>query len=295
MNKVHKTSALEIVLMIFIGIAYISTLVFVILGLKLPLIASIICQTIGTILLFYTTRNQVQPPVDSEPTEEENPDMQAQFSELQQQLSEQTALYEATSDKLKQAEEENNKLIEEMKSIQAQATASANATYDLESVTNLLPQITDYDKEHPSIDILEIARNVVDELSEEAQKAKIQVQVASSSDSLFVKAAPSRIRIMFRNIVDNSIKYMQQSGVLVITISNIGSDIFIVLKDNGQGLSQQETGHIFELNYQGSNRISGNGLGLTQSKAIVEHYGGTIYAKSTPNQGMGIYIQLPTS
>ena len=88
---------------------------------------------------------------------------------------------------------------------------------------------------------------------------------------------------------------MQKSGVLVITISNIGSDIFIVLKDNGLGLSQQETGHIFELNYQGSNRISGNGLGLTQSKAIVDYYGGTIYAKSTPNQGMGIYIQLPTN
>ena len=88
---------------------------------------------------------------------------------------------------------------------------------------------------------------------------------------------------------------MKQSGRLVITISNIGTDIFIVLKDNGKGLSRQETDHIFELNYQGSNRISGNGLGLAQSKAIVEYYGGTIYAKSSENLGMAIYIQLPSS
>jgi signal transduction histidine kinase len=88
---------------------------------------------------------------------------------------------------------------------------------------------------------------------------------------------------------------MQKSGVLVITISNIGTDIFIVLKDNGLGLNETETGHIFELNYQGSNRISGNGLGLAQSKAIVDCYGGTIFAKSTHNQGMGIYIQLPAN
>ena len=87
---------------------------------------------------------------------------------------------------------------------------------------------------------------------------------------------------------------MNRAGSLVITISNLGDDIFIVLKDNGNGLPENETAHIFELNYQGSNRISGNGLGLTQAKAIVDYYGGTIYAKSTPGRGMGIYVQLPT-
>ncbi len=100
---------------------------------------------------------------------------------------------------------------------------------------------------------------------------------------------------MFRNIIDNSIKYMQTEGSLVITISAIEDDIFIVLKDTGKGLDESETKHIFELNYQGSNRISGNGLGLTQAKAIVEHYGGTIYARSPAGSGMGIYIQLPTT
>ena len=30
-----------------------------------------------------------------------------------------------------------------------------------------------------------------------------------------------------------------------------------------------------------------------QVKAIVEHYGGMIYAKSSPGRGMGIYLHLP--
>ena len=50
---------------------------------------------------------------------------------------------------------------------------------------------------------------------------------------------------------------------------------------------------IFELNYQGSNRKSGNGLGLAQVKAVVEHYNGTVYAKSSVGEGMAIYIQFP--
>ena len=90
-------------------------------------------------------------------------------------------------------------------------------------------------------------------------------------------------------------KENKNNGEIKLVNYNIEEDLFVVLKDNGEGLPESETKHIFELNYQGSNRISGNGLGLTQAKAIVNYYGGTIYAKSTQGKGMGIYIQLPTS
>lgn len=144
-----------------------------------------------------------------------------------------------------------------------------------------------------TIDILRIARDTVSELTPYAEKAKIQIQISSSEKNVWVRADAEKLHILFRNIIDNSIKYMNRAGSLIITVSNINNDLFIVLKDNGFGLPEEETSHIFELNYQGSNRISGNGLGLTQAKAIVEYYGGTIYAKSTPNNGMGIYVQLP--
>ncbi len=145
------------------------------------------------------------------------------------------------------------------------------------------------------LDIIKIIKETADELSSAAKKAGLTVRISSNEESVFVKAQASRLRIMFRNIIDNSIKYMNRSGSLVITVSVLEDDIFIVLKDTGEGLSEEETEHIFELNFQGSNRISGNGLGLTQAKAIVEYYGGTIYGRSTPNKGMGIYIQLPSS
>ena len=145
------------------------------------------------------------------------------------------------------------------------------------------------------VDIIEVARRAIKELEEDAKRAGLRVSISSASEGLTVRASAKRLLIMFRNIIDNSIKYMKKPGVLVITISSIEDDIFIVLKDTGEGLPENETKHIFELNYQGSNRISGNGLGLTQAKAIVEHYGGTIYARSPQGNGMGIYIQLPTS
>ncbi len=157
---------------------------------------------------------------------------------------------------------------------------------------SLLPP--DDDDDAADVDIIGVARRAIQELDADAKAVGLVITISSAEEKLMVHASARRLLIMFRNIIDNSIKYMKKAGTLVVTISTIDDDIFIVLKDTGNGLPENETKHIFELNFQGSNRISGNGLGLTQAKAIVEHYGGTIYARSPQGNGMGIYIQLPT-
>ncbi|MCR4891524.1 MAG: hypothetical protein K5989_05025 [Lachnospiraceae bacterium] len=144
-----------------------------------------------------------------------------------------------------------------------------------------------------TVDIIALANRAKDVFRDVAQKAGLRITVSSALSMLPVRADENRLMILFKNIIDNSLKYMNRAGSLVITISTINDDIFVVLKDTGEGLPEAETRHIFELNYQGSNRMSGNGLGLAQARAIVEAYGGTIYARSTPGKGMGIYIQLP--
>ncbi|MBE5826542.1 MAG: hypothetical protein E7307_07885 [Butyrivibrio sp.] len=194
---------------------------------------------------------------------------------------------EEISGELKEIQKENNSLKEEAGELAKKAQVSEN------EYESLLPP--DDDDDRATIDIIEVAKRAIAELTDEARKAGLRINISSASERLMVNASAKRILIMFRNIIDNSIKYMQREGTLVITISSIEDDIFIVLKDTGKGLPENETKHIFELNFQGSNRISGNGLGLTQAKAIVEHYGGTIYARSPQGNGMGIYIQLPTT
>lgn len=157
----------------------------------------------------------------------------------------------------------------------------------------LLPPVTEGNDGRETVNIIAVANQAKNSLLADAKAAGLHVTVSSATDTLLVTADQGRLMTLFRNIIDNSIKYMKRAGSLVITISTIGDDIFIVLKDTGEGLPKEETKYIFELNYQGSNRISGNGLGLAQARAIVEYYGGTIYAKSTVGNGMGIYIQIP--
>ena len=187
---------------------------------------------------------------------------------------------------LKRTKSELEKELEEKTAVKAPAKAEPD-------LSSLLPPISE--SETATVDIIAIAGEAVKELTESARDAGLAIHISTAAESMMVKASPTRMRILFKNIIDNSIKYMKRAGSLTITISNIGSDIFIVMKDTGEGLSETETDRIFELNYQGANRISGNGLGLTQARAIVNYYGGTIYARSNVGAGMAIYIQLPTT
>ena len=209
------------------------------------------------------------------------------FEKMKEKESELEKLRRENSDLNLKLEEEKEKVLSLSK-----GPAGKDGEFD-DAMSALLPSTEENDSNE--INIINVCKDAIKDLTKEARRANLIINISTTEDSLLVKASRKRLIILFKNIIDNSIKYMNRQGSLTITISNIGSDIFIVLKDTGEGLTESETRHIFELNYQGSNRISGNGLGLAQAKAIVDYYGGTIYAKSNVNQGMAIYIQLPTT
>ena len=145
-------------------------------------------------------------------------------------------------------------------------------------------------------DIISIIRKVYEKFEVQCAEYGIRLNLSTACGRLPMICDERFITVLFSNIVDNSVKYMNRNGSFITTVSDIGEEgTFIVCKDNGEGLPASEVPYIFGLNFQGSNRKSGNGLGLAQVKSVVEHYGGTVYAKSDKGQGMAIYIQFPSS
>lgn len=105
------------------------------------------------------------------------------------------------------------------------------------------------------------------------------------------------LNIICDNVVDNMLKFSPVSAdiytTLYIRITDMEGDSLIIFRNNGDGISEHETSLIFDLNYQGSNKTVGNGLGLAQVNAIVSDYGGRIWAASSRSTGFTLYIQLP--
>ena len=227
-------------------------------------------------------------------------ELEEEKNTLSKEISDKQADVDDVMTKLAAANAEKEVLIKnhELESEKLAAEAAKKAREEVlseisekETVSGLIPKS---DGTSCDVNIVELCRETVEEFDSFAQKVGVAVKVSATVNDLSMRADRESLRIMFRNIIDNFIKYMNKSGSLVITISKLGDDIFVVLKDNGEGLDPEETTHIFELNFQGSNRISGNGLGLAQAKAIVDSLDGEIYAKSSKGGGMGIYIQLPS-
>lgn len=105
----------------------------------------------------------------------------------------------------------------------------------------------------------------------------------------------SMLSQVWYNIISNAIKFSKDKGEIKISIQEDESKITTTIKDNGCGMSEDTTHHIFEKFYQGekSHTVEGNGLGLALTKRIIELCKGTIEVKSTIGNGSTFIVHLP--
>jgi signal transduction histidine kinase len=147
---------------------------------------------------------------------------------------------------------------------------------------------------HKRFELLSTLRGVTDAMRDPAAAAGVAIRLVSERDEIFVRGAAPGLSKVFYNIIENALKYMGRPGSLNITVALLAEgEAFIVFKDDGLGLSAEETTRILEQNYQGKNARDGNGLGLWIAKVEVESHGGTIDVRSGEGKGMGVYITLP--
>ena len=100
------------------------------------------------------------------------------------------------------------------------------------------------------------------------------------------------------NILDNAIKYNDNSPEIFIKTLNIGSRILIEIKDNGIGMSKAVQSKIFEKFYRKQtgdlHDVKGHGLGLAYVKKIIAFHNGNITVDSAVGKGSKFTIQLNT-
>lgn len=143
-------------------------------------------------------------------------------------------------------------------------------------------------------DIVDLLHRIAGDVEAVARKQNVSINVQSSEDTIYVNGDHAQLTKIFYNILENSLKYMGREGQINIIVSNAEKGwALLVFKDDGTGMDSAETEHIFELNYQGSNRKSGDGLGLHLVQTGVAAHGGTVSARSKPDGGMSIIIKLP--
>lgn len=169
-----------------------------------------------------------------------------------------------------------------------------------DKLDNFIYDIIDYARNKSTniasepVDLKDLVNDIIQNhrFSESAQKIRIEMEVEAERPFLSDKR---RLSIILNNLLSNSIKYHRQipDAWIKIAARIDGTDLKISVSDNGQGISPESIGEIFQMFYRGTEQSSGSGLGLYIVKETVEKMGGTISVTSALDQGSCFTIKLP--
>jgi len=181
----------------------------------------------------------------------------------------------------------------------------ANKNVDrLGQLVNDLDAITKYESgvlhiEMDTFNILELVKEVIEELEIQAAQKEIRILFQSKSANNLVMADRKRIRQVLVNLGYNSIKYGIQKGTTNFKIFDTGAKLIIEVVDNGIGIPQEHVGRIFERFYRvdahRNRETGGSGLGLSICKHIIEAHGEQIKVMSTVGAGSSFTFALVKS
>jgi two-component system, LuxR family, sensor kinase FixL len=110
---------------------------------------------------------------------------------------------------------------------------------------------------------------------------------------LFVAADPIQIQQVLLNLFRNAVEAAEDGGggELEIVLSRVGAEAEIRVSDSGPGLAPQVRDRLFDPFV--STKEQGLGVGLSICRAIVERYGGRIWAEDRSGGGTVFCIRLP--
>lgn len=116
---------------------------------------------------------------------------------------------------------------------------------------------------------------------------------SSETNDFEIFCDSEQMAIVFQNIIENAIESIGTKINGMISFSSEMKDTEIILKmsDNGKGISQENISMIFDPMY--TTKSLGFGLGLLNSKIIIEQHGGKITVDSSPDGKTTFSIILP--
>ena len=110
-----------------------------------------------------------------------------------------------------------------------------------------------------------------------------------------IEADENHLHRVFTNIIDNAIKYSPKQAEVTISARETEKEIIIHFQDQGWGIKPEEIPYIFDAFYRAESKekVSGHGLGLAASSAIIRQHGGRISVESIPGKGSVFTVRLP--
>ncbi|HXM36309.1 MAG TPA: ATP-binding protein, partial [Pyrinomonadaceae bacterium] len=148
------------------------------------------------------------------------------------------------------------------------------------------------------VEVTQTIAAAVDSIRLAAQSKNIQLQVIADPAAGLVSGDPDRLQQIVWNLLSNAVKFTPTGGLVQTHLRRSNSDLQIVVKDNGQGISADFLPFVFERFRQADGSLTrthkGLGLGLAIVRHLAELHGGSVKAASEgEGKGATFTVTLP--
>lgn len=146
------------------------------------------------------------------------------------------------------------------------------------------------------VPIAELAQDVLQKFSLDAQKKGVQLRIIPQSPSLIVQADVEKIDRVFTNLIDNALRHCDSGDRIQVRMQKKAEKVEITVVDTGKGIPEKDLPYIFDAHYKAANSVRGNsahgGLGLAITKRLLALHNSAIDVLSIENKGTQFRFQL---
>ncbi|CAG9620624.1 PAS domain S-box protein [Sutcliffiella rhizosphaerae] len=143
---------------------------------------------------------------------------------------------------------------------------------------------------HP-VSLHTLLRDVTTLLETQAIMNNVWFDMKLKATSSEVKCDENQIKQVFINLIKNGIEAMTSGGSIYIDTKESESEVIIIIRDEGSGISEHTLSRLGEPFY--TTKETGTGLGLMISFNIIKNHHGTVKISSTTGKGTTLEIGLP--
>ena len=181
-----------------------------------------------------------------------------------------------------------------IKIMQAQANKMQILIDDLLLLNRIEQQ--EHIKHRDKVNITEVLKEVISNYSTLTNKKNITIKFTNSKNDFLVKGNKEKLTVLFKNILDNAIKYSSPNTEISFEMNSKNAKVSITIQDQGIGIPKKDILRITERFYRSDNgkklKIEGTGIGLSIVKHIINQHEGELRISSMEGKGSQFIVEL---
>ncbi len=155
----------------------------------------------------------------------------------------------------------------------------------------------DFEFNWEAIDVHELISDAIQGINLQVERRGGTITTNLDANNSMVTTDRIHCTNVVYNLLDNAIKYSDESPEISVSTINRQNGVLISVVDKGIGMTKVVQGKIFERFYRQTSgnihNVKGFGLGLSYVKAVMEANSGTISVQSEPEKGSKFEVFLP--